>query len=48
MVPFTMIRNERQAMGLGLGGDEDFSFHLVSEVPVSFCSEYIESEVDVQ
>lgn len=47
-MPFTMIKNEGQGMGLGLGGDDDFSYRVVPEASVSFCSEYIESEVDVQ
>lgn len=41
-------KNKGQRMGLGLGGEDYFSFHIVSEVPVGFCSEYIEFKVDIQ
>lgn len=48
MMAFTIIKNNGQGMGLGLGRDDGFFFHVVSEVLVSFCSEYTEFEVDVQ
>lgn len=48
MVSFTMIGNKIQETGVGLGGYDCFFFHVVSELPVNFCSEYIGYEVDVQ
>lgn len=48
MMAFTIIKNNGQGMGLGLGRDDGFFFHVVSEVLVSFCPEYTEFEVDVQ